>query len=224
MHTKQKTQLIYPLMAIVIHLLANQFAPLQAQQPESSDSELVASEETETAAEEALAQVGPRALSRAFRLAARKATPAVVTILSYGQSDPARNAAARQQSQSQQGSGEPIPEPDENQLTGVGSGVIVSPEGRVITNNHVIRDAKRVVVQLFDETEIEATATAEAAWIEHNREVGDAHLRSSSASWYTGENIAGKPVGFMPYIGGMPAYRKKCDAVAAEDYEGFRFA
>jgi len=71
---------------------------------------------------------------------------------------------------------------------------------------------------------IEAMPDAEAAWIEHNREVGEAHLRSSTASWYTGENIAGKPVGFMPYIGGFPRYVAKCDEVAANDYEGFRVA
>ena len=70
--------------------------------------------------------------------------------------------------------------------------------------------------------EIEADLDAEDAWMEHNREVGAAHLRSSSASWYTGENIAGKPVGFMPYIGGMPQYRAKCDDVVAKGYEGFR--
>lgn len=68
---------------------------------------------------------------------------------------------------------------------------------------------------------IEAELEAENAWMEHNREVGAAHLRSSTASWYTGENIEGKPVGFMPYIGGMIQYREKCDAIAANDYEGF---
>ena len=74
------------------------------------------------------------------------------------------------------------------------------------------------------ETEIEAEVEAEDAWMEHNREVGDMHLRSSTASWYTGENIAGKPVGFMPYIGGFPQYVEKCDEVAAKGYEGFRIA
>ena len=54
--------------------------------------------------------------------------------------------------------------------------------------------------------------------MEHNREVGDMHLRSSTASWYTGENIEGKPVGFMPYIGGFPMYVEKCDEVAAKGY------
>jgi hypothetical protein len=28
----------------------------------------------------------------------------------------------------------------------------------------------------------------------------------------------------LPYLGGFPAYRRKCDAVAAGGYEGFRFA
>jgi len=70
--------------------------------------------------------------------------------------------------------------------------------------------------------EIEATLEAEAEWVAHNEEVGAKHLRSSTASWYTGENIAGKPVGFMPYIGGFPAYRDKCDAVAKAGYLGFR--
>jgi serine protease Do len=97
--------------------------------------------------------VGPRALSRAFRNAARQATPAVVTILSYGQQD-----AFGGQNQSDSGgeSGEDNRQSNDKELTGIGSGVIVSPDGRVITNNHVIAGAKRVVVQLADETEIEA--------------------------------------------------------------------
>ena len=102
-------------------------------------------------------QSGPRALSRAFRSAARRATPAVVTILSYGQDNFLRNLMARQQQQGSDNQETETTEPDENQLTGLGSGVIVSEDGRVITNNHVIAGAKRVVVQLFDETEIEAT-------------------------------------------------------------------
>ena len=33
-----------------------------------------------------------------------------------------------------------------------------------------------------------------------------------------------KPRVFMPYIGGFPAYVQKCDAVAANGYEGFALA
>jgi serine protease Do len=105
--------------------------------------------------------VGPRALSRAFRNAARKATPATVTILSYGQVNVMANqnppAAPANPLQGDKAP-EERPEPDENQLTGVGSGVIVSKDGMIITNNHVITGAKRVVVKLADETEVEATA------------------------------------------------------------------
>jgi len=27
---------------------------------------------------------------------------------------------------------------------------------------------------------------------------------------------------FMPYVGGVAAYKKKCDEIAARGYEGFR--
>ena len=105
--------------------------------------------------------VGPRALSRAFRNAARKATPATVTILSYGQVNVMANQnppAAPANPLQGDSKPEERPEPDKNQLTGVGSGVIVSKDGMIITNNHVITGAKRVVVKLADETEVEATA------------------------------------------------------------------
>ncbi len=119
-----------------------------ADDPESETADAQAAEEV---------QAGPRALSRAFRLAARKATPSVVTILSYGQDSVLlRNRLAQQERGGEDSENEPT-EADENQLTGLGSGVIVSADGMVITNNHVITGAKRVVVQLSDETEIEAT-------------------------------------------------------------------
>src|SRR5690606_37355208 len=40
---------------------------------------------------------------------------------------------------------------------GLGSGVILSAEGIVITNNHVIEGADTVVVQIHDDREFEAT-------------------------------------------------------------------
>ncbi len=71
---------------------------------------------------------------------------------------------------------------------------------------------------------IEAEKDAEDAWVAHNQEVADAHLRSSAASWYTGQNIEGKPVVFMPYIGGFPRYVDRCNEIAANGYQGFRVA
>ena len=40
-------------------------------------------------------------------------------------------------------------------------------------------------------------------------------------SWYLGANIPGKPRVFMPYVGGQPTYRERCDAVRDAGYEGF---
>jgi len=39
-----------------------------------------------------------------------------------------------------------------------------------------------------------------------------------------GANIPGKPRIFMPYVGGVGAYRQKCDEIAANNYEGFRLS
>ena len=41
-------------------------------------------------------------------------------------------------------------------------------------------------------------------------------------SWYLGANIPGKPRLFMPYVGGYPRYKARCDEAAANDYEGFQ--
>jgi cyclohexanone monooxygenase len=71
---------------------------------------------------------------------------------------------------------------------------------------------------------IEAEAAAEDAWVRHNNEVADRTLYPLANSWYVGANIPGKPRVFMPYVGGVSAYKKKCDEVAARGYEGFRFA
>jgi cyclohexanone monooxygenase len=38
-----------------------------------------------------------------------------------------------------------------------------------------------------------------------------------------GANIPGKHQVFLPYLGGLGAYRQKCDEVAENDYEGFAF-
>jgi len=68
---------------------------------------------------------------------------------------------------------------------------------------------------------IEADLAAQDGWVEHVNLTAETNLRSHCSSWYIGANIEGKPKVFMPYIGGYPAYRAKCDAVAAQGYEGF---
>jgi cyclohexanone monooxygenase len=71
-------------------------------------------------------------------------------------------------------------------------------------------------------TRIEAEQNAEDSWVRHNNEVAERTLYPLANSWYVGANIPGKPRVFMPYVGGVTAYKKKCDEVAARGYEGFR--
>ncbi|WP_432487884.1 flavin-containing monooxygenase [Kineococcus sp. SYSU DK018] len=68
----------------------------------------------------------------------------------------------------------------------------------------------------------EATQEAQEAWVEHVNAVADSTLFTEANSWYLGANVPGKPRVFMPYAGGVGAYRQKCDEVAAAGYEGFR--
>ena len=68
---------------------------------------------------------------------------------------------------------------------------------------------------------IEASLAAEDAWIVHHEEVAAGTLFPACNSWYVGANVPGKPRKVTPYTGGFAAYVEKCDAVAANGYEGF---
>src|SRR6185437_1021187 len=68
---------------------------------------------------------------------------------------------------------------------------------------------------------IEPTCEAEDDWVAHGNEVAARTLHPTANSWYMGANIPGKPVVFMPYIGGVGVYRQICDEIAADGYRGF---
>ena len=68
---------------------------------------------------------------------------------------------------------------------------------------------------------MEATRDEEEKWVAHVNEVAQMTLYPQANSWYMGANIPGKPRIFMPYIGGVGAYRQICNDVAAKGYEGF---
>ena len=68
---------------------------------------------------------------------------------------------------------------------------------------------------------VEATDSAQAAWVEHTREVAEATLFAAPDSWYVGANIPGKKRVFMPYLGGFEKYWKLCEEIAADGYRGF---
>ncbi|HEV8531924.1 MAG TPA: NAD(P)/FAD-dependent oxidoreductase [Methylomirabilota bacterium] len=78
-----------------------------------------------------------------------------------------------------------------------------------------------VYLRDHDHEAIEANLEAEDEWVAHVNEVGHATLYPLASSWYMGANVPGKPRIFMPYVGGVGAYRQKCDDVAGKGYEGF---
>lgn len=72
-----------------------------------------------------------------------------------------------------------------------------------------------------DIDQIEADRAAQDAWSEHVNDVAAQTIFVHAKSWYRGSNIEGKAEVFLPYPGGLIAYRDKCDQVTAAGYEGF---
>lgn len=73
-------------------------------------------------------------------------------------------------------------------------------------------------------THVEAEESAQADWVQHVNDVANATLFPVANSWYVGANVPGKPRVFMPYVGGVAAYRQICDTIAADGYRGFRLS
>ena len=72
-----------------------------------------------------------------------------------------------------------------------------------------------------DRTVCEPTREAQDKWVEHHDQVASATLVVKTNSWYMGSNVEGKPRRLLSYIGGVGAYRQKCDEAAAAGYAGF---
>lgn len=53
--------------------------------------------------------------------------------------------------------GDSFPGTTQHEVLGAGSGVIISPDGYIVTNNHVVENAKEVTVTLNDRREFKAT-------------------------------------------------------------------
>jgi cation diffusion facilitator CzcD-associated flavoprotein CzcO len=68
------------------------------------------------------------------------------------------------------------------------------------------------------------TEEAEETWTTHVHETAEGMLFAKVDSWFMGvnKNLPHKlKRKFLLYAGGAPAYKEKCDNVAANDYEGF---
>lgn len=68
---------------------------------------------------------------------------------------------------------------------------------------------------------IEPTELAQQGWGLHVNDAADITLYPKANSWYMGSNVPGKPRVFLPYVGGVDAYRAACDEVIERDYLGF---
>ena len=109
-------------------------------------------------------------------------------------------------------------------LTGPGSpsvlsNMVVSIEQHV---DWVVDCLEHLRIEGFET--VEPTHIAEAGWDQHVDDCAVITLYPTANSWYMGANVPGKPRVFLPYIGGVDAYRAACDEVVARDYLGLSFA
>jgi cyclohexanone monooxygenase len=68
---------------------------------------------------------------------------------------------------------------------------------------------------------VEANPDDEDRWVDEVNQRASGTLYPKAASWYMGANVPGKPLVFMPYVGGMAPYVETCEQVAADGYRGF---
>ncbi len=72
---------------------------------------------------------------------------------------------------------------------------------------------------------IETTQQASDDWQDKVTAAANATLLAEvKHSWYLGANVPGKPRVFMPYAGGLGAYKVICDDIARNSYPGFKFS
>jgi cation diffusion facilitator CzcD-associated flavoprotein CzcO len=68
---------------------------------------------------------------------------------------------------------------------------------------------------------IEPTAEAEGAWTDETQSKLEGSLLEQADSWHIGANVPGKPRRLLLWLGGMIAFRKRCDEVTDAGYSGF---
>ena len=108
-------------------------------------------------------------------------------------------------------------------ITGPGSPSVLS-NMVVSIEQHVdwIADCLALSARRTSSTRIEAdAATPRTTGSSTSTRSAHTTLYPRANSWYMGANIPGKPRVFMPYVGGVGAYRQKCDEIAARGIRGF---
>ncbi|WP_436903279.1 flavin-containing monooxygenase [Halovenus halobia] len=70
---------------------------------------------------------------------------------------------------------------------------------------------------------IEPQSAAAERWVSQTNMLADQMLFSEAESWYRGANVPDKPRVFTPFPGGVETYRRECERVVENGYEGFEF-
>ncbi|GAA2881333.1 NAD(P)/FAD-dependent oxidoreductase [Pseudonocardia halophobica] len=113
--------------------------------------------------------------------------------------------------------------------------LVTGPGGPSVLSNAVVTGEQSVDfistlirhAELSGHQVVEADSTAEKSWMEHVAEVAQRSLYREAwkaNAWYTGRNVPGKKVVFMPYAGGVGTYEQIWREVVADDFRGFSFA
>lgn len=108
-------------------------------------------------------------------------------------------------------------------ITGPGSPSVFS---NVVVSIEQHIDFLSDLVGWMNEREIatfEAEDASERQWGEKVIELAQPTVLMNVDSWYWGANVDGKPRAFLPYLGGVGAYREECAEVAVNGYPGFVF-
>lgn len=118
----------------------------ESEKPAVVQSPPLVTEKAEQAADKQASVAHAHALSQAFRSAAAKMLPSVVTVRARMETAKSNNGILR------------VLESEEHEMyQSLGSGVIISADGLVMTNNHVVANAQEVQVQLSSGREYFAT-------------------------------------------------------------------
>lgn len=108
-------------------------------------------------------------------------------------------------------------------VNGPGSPSVLS--NMLVTIEHHVDWIVDAIAHL-DETggAMEAERQAQDAWVGEVRMIADRTLYPRANSWYNGDNVPGKPRVFLPYVGGVDTYIRRCEAITADGYRGFRLS
>ncbi|TVQ27264.1 MAG: Do family serine endopeptidase [Spirochaetaceae bacterium] len=141
--------------ALVIALPSREEAPVEMRET------VPAEREAEPTTRDPGAMITPEQLSRTFREVAQEVLPVVVevNVVEVVRQTAPRSLSPWEYFFGPQAPGGPEPQQREFERPGLGSGVIIARQGEnayVVTNNHVVGQASRISVTLYDRREYEA--------------------------------------------------------------------